>query len=61
MYHFIEALIATSGLNTAQTIADLEGMIKPVIQRSAEWGLKVALGVVGGQAFYAVIVKFIKI
>lgn len=59
--HFIDALIATTTLNTAQTIADLELMIKPIIQRSAEWGLKVGIGVVSGQVFYALIVKFTKL
>lgn len=60
----IEALIAVSNndpIDSAQKIADLQLMIKPVIQRSAEWGLKVGMGLVGAQAFYALVVRVTRI
>ena len=60
----IEALIAQAAndpIDSAQKIADLELMIKPVIQRSAEWGLKVGIGLVGAQAFYALVVRVTRI
>lgn len=58
----IQALIAeVDTLDTAKQIADLQNMIVPVLQTACSWGLKVGLGVVGAQAFYALVIKATKV
>jgi hypothetical protein len=62
IFHFIDAFIfATSTLDSAQYVADLQNLIVPVLHKAVSWSMKVALGIVSAQAFYALVVRFIKI
>lgn len=62
IFNFIQDFIATSSaLNPAEAIAQLEGTIKPVIERAAAWGLTAGIGIVGAQAFYTLVIRLIRL
>lgn len=47
-------------LDPAQSIKDMENVIKPALQESTEWGLTAGLGIVSASAFYALLVRIVK-
>jgi hypothetical protein len=57
----IYAFIATSSISSAQAIADMQSLIVPVLQKAVSWSMKVALAITSAQAFYALVIRFIKI
>jgi hypothetical protein len=58
------ALLCTNASATsdpASKVAALESLFVPAITQATEWSTKVALGLVSGTAFYALVVRFIKL
>lgn len=61
MFNLISSFFATTVSDPAQSIADFQSMVEPVVQRSVQWGLQVGIGIVGAQAFYALVVRITRV
>lgn len=48
-------------INPAEAVKQMETWIKPSIQNAVDYGLQVSTGIVGIQAFYALVVRLIKL
>lgn len=55
------SLASSGGVSAVESIKAMEGLIKPSLTQSTDWSMKVGLGMVSGTAFYALVVKFIKL
>jgi hypothetical protein len=53
--------VKAQAVNPAEAIKQMETFIKPSIQNATDWGLKVSTSLVGIQAFYALVVRLIKL
>lgn len=55
--------MATSTLlgDPAEKVAALETLVKPQIQQAVDWSMTVGLGLVSSSAFYALVVRLIKL
>lgn len=45
----------------AEKVAALENLIKPQIQQAVDWSMTVGLGLVSSSAFYALVIRVIKL
>lgn len=52
---------ASTPLNSAEKIAQFKALLVPAIEQATDWGLKVGLGLVSASAFYALVVRVIKL
>ncbi|NES65597.1 MAG: hypothetical protein F6K24_10215 [Okeania sp. SIO2D1] len=60
-WSFAPSSRADDVVDPAQAIANLEELVKPSLQSATDWGLKVGLGIVSAQAFYALVVRLIRL
>lgn len=47
-------------IDPAQAITDMQDMMQPIMQKASDWSVRVGLALISAQAFYALIVRLIK-
>lgn len=54
-------VVNAKSVDPTQSIKAIENVVKPALEQSTEWSLKAGLGLVSASAFYALVVRVIKL
>jgi hypothetical protein len=61
MSEFFAYFLATSSIDPAAQIAQLQDLFVPVLQKAVSFSMKVCLGITSANAFYILVIKFLRI